>query len=502
MGVLTASPEAGDASGNIIPPIEKSTATFGNSSKSFMSTISEGNMTNPNALISASNCNSTNIMNKDKYRHMILMENDVDEMSTSTIYDRCQFPYYRSNRNGDRYSDAVLVKDVGVSCLLLNQNISEIPVPKTKTLVTAKHVIASQYIDSKDNLCLKLRLFSNAGTQCATQQMVKNSDNILFKDISKKLYDYRDHPKRCNPIIFTNWKEISKSKQAKNKTSVTSNALQKMEIAKNKILQEKFLKHNTINNTPDTKFHTTLNPLLNVKAINYYEIVLDILNNISVHIVEASTEQIKLKVPLEGGSMKFTLNLSIGKSKDFWEIVTKPLCISSMEIIRQHEFLIDLIKKKDEEIAEYKAEGAELIRKNIETKTFTEEQLKINIPSPNVLDYTNAFQRMIDFYNKLNLDKCNTTFTELTSNSNNCDEMGKTEQNITIPIEDNDKNACKDVVNKDISMQGKTKALHSKNKDQSKSASNKEVPNQKTRTANMVYRPIKKLKKGLHNSIL
>ncbi|CAK9833328.1 Non-homologous end-joining factor 1 [Anthophora retusa] len=234
----------------------------------------------------------------------------------------------------------------------------------------------------------------------------------------------------------------------------------------------------------------TLNPLLNVEAINCYEIVLGILNNISVHIVEASTEQIKLKVPIEGGSMKFSLNLLIGKPKDVWENITKPLCISSMEIIRQHEFLLDLIKKKDEEIAEYKAEGAELIRKNIETKRFTEEQLKINSPPLNTFDYTNAFQRIINFYNIVNLDKCDTTSVEVPSSSNNNDKMEKTEQNINIPIEDNDKS-----VNKDISMQEKVKALNSKNEDQNESKPSKEVDNQKTRTADMVYRPFKKLKK-------
>lgn len=82
----------------------------------------------------------------------------------------------------------------------------------------------------------------------------------------------------------------------------------------------------------------------------------------SEYIVEASIEHIKLRAQFNGGSIKFSVNLEKGTSQDFWEIITKPLYISSMEIIRQHQFLLDLIKKKDEEIAEYKAEGAELIR--------------------------------------------------------------------------------------------------------------------------------------------
>lgn len=82
----------------------------------------------------------------------------------------------------------------------------------------------------------------------------------------------------------------------------------------------------------------------------------------SEYIVEASIEHIKLRAQINGGSIKFSVNLVKGTAQDFWEIITKPLYISSMEIIRQHKFLLDLIKKKDEEIAEYKAEGAELIR--------------------------------------------------------------------------------------------------------------------------------------------
>lgn len=82
----------------------------------------------------------------------------------------------------------------------------------------------------------------------------------------------------------------------------------------------------------------------------------------SQHIVEASIEEIKLHAQLEGGLMKFSLNLTKGTCRHFAEVIMKPLCISSMEIIRRNKILLDLIKRKDEEIAEYKAEGAELIR--------------------------------------------------------------------------------------------------------------------------------------------
>lgn len=82
----------------------------------------------------------------------------------------------------------------------------------------------------------------------------------------------------------------------------------------------------------------------------------------SKYIINATVEHIELQVPVERCLMKFELNLTKGTSEDFWNFITKPLCISSMEIIRQHKFLLDLMRRKDKEIAEYKAEGAKLIR--------------------------------------------------------------------------------------------------------------------------------------------
>nr|XP_033197260.1 uncharacterized protein LOC117160550 isoform X2 [Bombus vancouverensis nearcticus] len=395
MGVLIASPEAGDASINIIPQMKKHSAISGEPATSFVSTIPERNATNQTALMGVSNYNSTNSMNKDAYRHTVLMENNVfDKMCNSTINDTCQFPYYRSNRSDSKCSDAVLVKDVGVSCMLLKQNTFEIQLPQTKTLIkhlkkeyndltdianrittytkdilshlpkksqrkhqllknlaASKHAIASQYVDSKGNLCLKLRLFSNAETQCMTEQVVKDFDNTLCKSkyITKELHSKnsktrildKGHPtleernmkskyehdtsiqrrnvetntpnststsissicnhlmmrkkktskelltpklkkrddihkhgiverfsddkhytnqlklKNHSPVTFTNWKEISKSKQSKHKTlSIFPYESQQMANAKNKIKQGEFINYSTVNNISNTKFHT------------------------------------------------------------------------------------------------------------------------------------------------------------------------------------------------------------------------------------------------------
>lgn len=98
MGVLIAPPEVGDASINIIPQMKKYPAIPGKSSnnKSLAPAMSERNITNQSALMIASNYDSTNNINKDTYRHTVLMDDNMfDKMSSSTINDNCQFPYYR-----------------------------------------------------------------------------------------------------------------------------------------------------------------------------------------------------------------------------------------------------------------------------------------------------------------------------------------------------------------------------------------------------------------------
>ncbi|KAK1118951.1 hypothetical protein K0M31_013722 [Melipona bicolor] len=217
----------------------------------------------------------------------------------------------------------------------------------------------------------------------------------------------------------------------------------------------------------------------------------------SRNIINVSVEHIKLRAEVDGGIMKFDVNLTKGTSQDFWEIITKPLCISSMEISRQHKFLLDLVKKKDEEISEYKAEGAELIRKNIETKRFKEEQLKITILDPNIIDCINIFQSAMNFYNVFNLYEYNKISEESTSNSSNNDDTQETVQNRF--VQNDGKNICN---SEDTTVQRITESVHSEKKKQNKDTTSKKVTRNKIGTANISYRPPKKLKKGLYEPIL
>ncbi|XP_076289279.1 non-homologous end-joining factor 1 [Lasioglossum baleicum] len=221
----------------------------------------------------------------------------------------------------------------------------------------------------------------------------------------------------------------------------------------------------------------SLNPLLNVDVLNYKDIVASIFNNLHKHIDEASVEQIKLRIQIEGGSLKFTLNLLKGTQQELWNIITKPLCISLMELNRQHKILLDLIKKKDVEIAEYRAQGVELTRQNTKTEVFREEQLKISVPVPDMNMYINLLHESEQFYNKLDLQK---------ESGVNAESTSEAEQSIATNRHSN------------VSKKDSLSVLSTK----SKGKSQKDVNKSKIRILNMMHKkPIKKLNKSLKSFI-
>ncbi|XP_011301994.1 uncharacterized protein [Fopius arisanus] len=90
-----------------------------------------------------------------------------------------------------------------------------------------------------------------------------------------------------------------------------------------------------------------LNPLLSIEDVNIDEIMAGVLSNIVKLAVQVTKWKIKLETTVEVGELK-----------------------------RQKEMLIKELKRKDEEIMEYKANGAELIRKHIQTLPFNEHALE------------------------------------------------------------------------------------------------------------------------------
>lgn len=105
-----------------------------------------------------------------------------------------------------------------------------------------------------------------------------------------------------------------------------------------------------------------MNPLLSIEDVNIDEIITEILNNIPELAVEVTQKKIKLETTVEGGLFIYEIDFEESSSRELCQEVTIPLCLSVAELERQKEMLIKEIKRKDEEILEYRSNGAELIR--------------------------------------------------------------------------------------------------------------------------------------------
>lgn len=111
----------------------------------------------------------------------------------------------------------------------------------------------------------------------------------------------------------------------------------------------------------------SLNLLLDLDSFNIEETLGGMLNDIPNHVTESSVSEIKLESCIDGIAFKFTINLAKGNAQQFWNEITKPLCQSTMELQHRHEILLDLIRRKDEELTEYKLGGAQLTRSEFST---------------------------------------------------------------------------------------------------------------------------------------
>lgn len=107
-----------------------------------------------------------------------------------------------------------------------------------------------------------------------------------------------------------------------------------------------------------------MNPSLDTDIFDVKEFVGNLLKNIPKDVTTLSTKEIHVTTPLYGGMFKFHVHLSEGSPEQLWEEVTVKLCHSYTALEAKFKVLLDLVKKKDEEIAEYKADGAKLIRSN------------------------------------------------------------------------------------------------------------------------------------------
>lgn len=102
---------------------------------------------------------------------------------------------------------------------------------------------------------------------------------------------------------------------------------------------------------------------MSIEDIDVDDIIRELFGNIPKYTVDSSTiNEIKLHTVIEGGTFKFAINLNRADSEEFGKEVMIPLASYVVELQEKFDNLIDEIKRKDEEIIEYEACGAKLIR--------------------------------------------------------------------------------------------------------------------------------------------
>lgn len=101
--------------------------------------------------------------------------------------------------------------------------------------------------------------------------------------------------------------------------------------------------------------------LLDPDTFDVEETLNKILNDVPKYATEITFDEIKLENLIDGVAFKFIIKLTKGNERQFFNQIIKPLCLSSIELRRRNNILLDLIKKKDNEITEYKLSGGQLI---------------------------------------------------------------------------------------------------------------------------------------------
>ncbi|KAF6206996.1 hypothetical protein GE061_018233 [Apolygus lucorum] len=157
------------------------------------------------------------------------------------------------------------------------------------------------------------------------------------------------------------------------------------------------------------------NPLLQAKSeciMTYIHSCLDSKESSTTVKIDDRNKSLALRLVSQASEIKVKLHLilEIQDDQEFFREVTNPMVAVVMQLMEQRSKLLSLVRSKDLELREYKLEGAEITRKNVETnevleKEFIEESLS------EFLDKTRANQ----FCTELNLSPdLSQIFTEVT----------------------------------------------------------------------------------------
>ncbi|PNF28500.1 hypothetical protein B7P43_G15233 [Cryptotermes secundus] len=130
--------------------------------------------------------------------------------------------------------------------------------------------------------------------------------------------------------------------------------------------------------------------------------------NAQISIKECENAQVmEINSKLAGVPFTVKFYLKVMTSQEIYDEITLPLLLMVQQLQAQKHLLFDLLKKKDIEITEYKLEGAQLSRRNIETLAFIESHFEklcttIKIPDEFPLQPTQLFtQEMQNLYDNV-----------------------------------------------------------------------------------------------------
>ena len=98
---------------------------------------------------------------------------------------------------------------------------------------------------------------------------------------------------------------------------------------------------------------------------NFEEIIDDVLLNIPKYTISATLDRIGLESKIEDGHFWFHISFTKCNPENFYDNFMGCLYFSFSELYHRYNCLLDIVKRKDEEISEYKTQGAEILRSKI-----------------------------------------------------------------------------------------------------------------------------------------
>ena len=93
-------------------------------------------------------------------------------------------------------------------------------------------------------------------------------------------------------------------------------------------------------------------------------------SSVEVTVLGDESLQLKIRTEIDGVAFKFALNAVKESPLVFFKEVTQSIVSSAEELLFRQDLLCSLLEKKDDEISQYKLEGASLSRRNVETQYF------------------------------------------------------------------------------------------------------------------------------------